>query len=103
MCVGNSAFSLTDDEYHGADSDGIGMGDLYCDGDLEAFVANYDGGANFVYMDQGNGSFIDSGQRLGNSASNAVALGDLDDDGDLDAFVANLEDQPNTVWLNNGW
>ena len=35
--------------------------------------------------DQGNGLFVDSGQRLGREASWGVALGDVDRDGDLGA------------------
>ncbi|TFG48287.1 MAG: hypothetical protein E4H33_04440, partial [Anaerolineales bacterium] len=53
---------------------------------------------------EGNRSFVDSGQRLGNGRSWDVALGDLDGDNDLDALVANgavgmIRSQ---VWLNDG-
>jgi len=51
--------------------------------------------------DQGNGLFVDSGQRLGSEASWGVALGDVDRDGDLDAVVANF-DAGAIVWLNDG-
>lgn len=48
---------------------------------------------------QGSGSFVDSGQTLGQDA-NDVALGDVDGDGDLDAAVAYNETAK--VWLNQG-
>jgi hypothetical protein len=68
---------------------------------LDAFVANYGGQANRVWVNDGSGSFSDSGQALGYSDSRAVALGDVDGDGDLDAFVANAN-QANRVWVNDG-
>ena len=62
-------------------------------------------GANRVWLNDGSGTFTDSGNSLGISKSFGVSLGDVDGDGDLDAFVANLFDasivaQPNRVWLN---
>ncbi|AKG53595.1 hypothetical protein DGWBC_0932 [Dehalogenimonas sp. WBC-2] len=79
-------------------SNDVALGDLNNDGFIDAFIAN--SGANQVYLNDGNGSFSDSGQSLGDSVSNGVSLGDLDGDGDLDAFVANGD--ANKVWLNNG-
>ena len=78
---------------------------------LDAFVVNTNDQANKIWLNDGSGTFIDSGQSLGASASYDVALGDLDGDGDLDAFVANNvgnysggygQSQPEKVWLNNG-
>ncbi len=88
----------------------VALGDLDGDGDLDAFVANSDVSEpqpNEVWLNDGSGSFADSGQRLGAEVSRGVALGDLDGDGDLDAFVANGDPEfgggePNTVWLNDG-
>lgn len=86
---------------------GVDLGDLDADGDLDIFVANGDalGGVspNLVWINDGSGTFEDSGQRLGSFASNAIALSDVDLDGDLDAFVANDAGQPNKVWLNDGF
>jgi len=79
----------------------VGLGDVDSDGDLDAFVVNYNGG-NKVWLNDGNGIFTDSGQNLGISNSHGVALGDVDCDGDLDAFVANFSNQANKVWLNDG-
>ena len=83
----------------------VALGDLDGDGDLDAMVANYLPGEinnqpNTVWINDGTGTFTNSGQALGNSRSHSVALGDLNGDGDLDAMVGNL-DQPNTVWMND--
>ena len=61
---------------------------------------------NLVWLNDGAGSFEDSGQRLGTRDSQAVALGDVDGDGDLDAFVANGQARApvrfDAIWLNDG-
>ena len=54
----------------------VAAGDLDGDGDLDAFLARSDGRPDEVWINDGGGSFIDSGQRLGDS----LALGDLDSD-----------------------
>jgi len=85
-------------------SSDVALGDVDLDGDLDAFVANYDedffGPANRVWLNDGSGIFTDSGQSLGSSDSRGAALGDVDGDGDLDAFVANFYEQPNKVYKN---
>jgi hypothetical protein len=100
----------------------VALDDLDGDGDLDAFAAGCCGGTtgssvsqpyNMVWLNDGTGSFQDSGQRLGILGSKAIALGDLDGDRDIDAFVGNSDsmidvhggdwhNQPNRVWLNDG-
>ncbi len=83
------------------DARGAALGDLNGDGWLDLFVANYGHGSE-VWLNDGAGALVDSGQRLGtNLNATSVALGDLDVDGDLDAIVTSWQ-QSNTVWLNNG-
>jgi len=59
-----------------------------------------------VLLNNGNGDFVDSGQRLendrlaGTAGSGAVALGDLDGDVDLDALVATSSGV--AIWINQG-
>ena len=89
-----------------SDSIGVALGDLDGDGDLDAWVVNFFGQANRVWINQGGdqggtpGTYVDSGQALGNSEATDVALGDLDGDGDLDAWVTNYFGQANRVWIN---
>ena len=88
------------------------LGDLDGDGDLDTYAAvlppkggDYDF-ADRILVNNGSGSFVDSGQRLendrlaGTAASGAVALGDLDGDGDLDALVATSSGA--AIWINQG-
>jgi uncharacterized repeat protein (TIGR01451 family) len=87
----------------------VALGDLDGDGDLDLFAPTLGpvagtGAPDQVWFNDGQGHFVDSGQRLGDALSVSVALGDLDGDGDLDAFVGmeSNQEQPNEVWLNDG-
>jgi hypothetical protein len=83
------------------------LGDVDADGDLDAVVAagGFFAEPNTVWINDGDGNFLDSGQALGNGYSIGCALGDLDKDGDLDAYVSNYHEffgEPDEVWLNDG-
>jgi len=82
----------------------LSLGDLDGDGDLDIFVGNE--GPNTVWVNDGNGNFIDNGQSLGQKKTTALILGDFDGDGDLDAVEGNSAIAPtesaNLVWINDG-
>ena len=101
---GNGGFTDSGQRLGQSVSMNTALGDIDGDGDLDAFVANSDwspSGPNIVWLNDGNGRFTFSGQRLGTANSFGLAMGDLDGDGDLDAWIANLGG-PNTIWLNDG-
>ncbi|MFC2071784.1 FG-GAP-like repeat-containing protein [Chloroflexota bacterium] len=98
---GYANFEYSGQSLGSSDSYDVSLGDVDCDGDLDAFVTNYSGQPNRVWLNDGSGNFTDSGQSLGSSYSHGVSLGDVDGDGDLDAFVNNYL-QANRVWLNDG-
>ncbi len=85
---GDGTFSLDAQEIGNNISQGVSLGDLDNDGDLDAFIINsYNGGQpNEIWLNNGEGHFIDSELRLGNDFSNDIKLGDIDNDGDLDAI-----------------
>ena len=93
---------------------GLGLGDLDGDGDLDIFMtcAHFGSGGGWskkpsrVYLNDGQGTFEDSGQDLGDAelSGNGVNLIDLDGDGDLDAHVIYYEvgGMADRVYLNDG-
>jgi hypothetical protein len=88
---------------------GVVFGDVDLDGDLDIYVAN-DSVPNFLYRNNGNGTFTDIGYRSGVSfneegreqAGMGVDLGDFDNDGDFDLFVTNFSQDTNTLYENLG-
>lgn len=75
----------------------VEIGDLDGDGDLDAFSIN--NGADKVWLNQGDATFIFAGQFLGSAHSTGIALGDLDGDGDLDTVTSNYDIAP-ALWIN---
>ena len=74
---------------------GVDAGDCDGDGDLDLYVTNFYGETNTLYLNSGNGTFIDATTERGLAAPSVSYLGwgtrffDFDLDGDLDLFVAN--------------
>ncbi|MBC7815936.1 MAG: VCBS repeat-containing protein, partial [Planctomycetaceae bacterium] len=103
---GTGRFTQSGQNFAISDVQRVALGDIDGDGDLDAFVARGDrspemGLPNEVWLNNGDGTFANSGQQLGSSLSVDVGLIDLDSDGDLDAFVANVEED-HEIWLNDG-
>ncbi|MHC4081691.1 MAG: FG-GAP repeat domain-containing protein [Planctomycetota bacterium] len=80
------------------------LGDLDGDGDLDGVVTNGDWESQHptrVLLNEGGGTFTDTGQPLTAAKWGRIALGDLDRDGDLDLVVTGFEQQAR-IWLNEG-
>ena len=91
----------------GGQSVGSGWGDYDNDGDLDLFVTNRWGEDNFLYSNNGDGTFtkVTTGNIVTDgSYSGGGSWGDYDNDGDLDLFVANGggSSQNNFLYANNG-
>ena len=74
---------------------GVDAGDIDRNGWLDIFVTNYSGETNTLYLNQGNGLYLDDTdlRGLGRPSIHSLAFGakfmDLDLDGWLDLYVAN--------------
>jgi len=80
----------------------VGLGDLDGDGDLDAVFANPMKTASAVWLNDGFGGFVDTGQEL-TKYGHGVGLADLDGDGDLDALIVTHQfSLPGRIYLNDG-
>ena len=94
------------DGYYGL---GVICSDFDGDGLVDIFVAN-DSTPNFLYHNNGDGTFKDIGFASGTAVnengseqgSMGVTLGDYDNDGKLDLFITNFDDDYNTLYHNDG-
>ena len=95
----------------GPDGKGLGVvvADLNNDGLPDVYVAN-DTTPNFLFINQGQGRFLESANLLGcavsgeglSQASMGVALGDYDQNGWLDLYCTNFTREANTLYKNLG-
>jgi hypothetical protein len=88
---------------------GVICSDFDGDGLVDIYVAN-DSTPNFLYHNNGDGTFKDIGFVSGTAVnengseqgSMGVTLGDYDHDGKLDLFITNFDDDYNTLYHNDG-
>lgn len=88
---------------------GIVCGDFDDDGRVDVFVAN-DMLSDFLWMNQGDGTFAEEGMMRGcsldHSGTAKAGMGaiadDVDHDGDLDVMVCNIVRQTDSFFLNEG-
>lgn len=111
---GDGTFSDVSKKAGVSDADGYyGLGvicsDFDGDGLVDIFVAN-DSTPNFLYHNNGDGTFKDVGFSSGTAlnengseqGSMGVTLGDYNHDGRLDLFITNFDDDYNTLYHNDG-
>ena len=88
---------------------GVSTADFDGDGWIDIYVAN-DGTENLLWINQGDGTFRDTGLLAGaalsemgmTEASMGVDAGDFDNDGDEDLFMTHLNGQGNNLYVNDG-
>jgi len=97
----------------GNDVEGKGLGVVFADydddGDADIYVAN-DGERNFLYVNNGDGTFFDDALLAGvgfsedgrPEAGMGTDWGDYDGDGRLDVVVTNLSRETNSLYRNIG-
>ena len=75
--------------------------DLDKDGDLDLYIGALND-PNRVYLNDGSGSFTDTGQRLADEQTLGIEAGDIDGDGDIDVYESTGGGDINRFWFNDG-
>jgi VCBS repeat protein len=87
---------------------GVAWSDVDGDGRPDLFVAN-DAGPNFLYKNNGNGTFVDVALQAGTALSEngkeqgsmGVAIADYDHSGGWSIFVTNFSDEYNALYRHD--
>jgi tetratricopeptide (TPR) repeat protein len=107
----NSATEFID---NGISSEGLAAGDINKDGNIDIYLANYEGSDNTYYHDnlyfgKGDGSFEEVTYQNGAIphdskplAGRGVNMGDFNNDGLLDIYVSNYRLTRNLLYVNLG-
>lgn len=107
---GDATFGTTPQTLDGVAADsqsrGADVADLDGDGDLDAVVAYGYFGPSTVWLNDGTGNLVSTGQGIGSADVQNVTLADFDGDGDIDAFLAacgpSTQGRASQVYLNDG-
>lgn len=83
------------------DSEDIAIADFNGDGSLDIFIVSEDNQTNEYYLNNGNGTFTDVGNRIPvTGISNAVLTSDINRNGFPDIIIGN--NGQNVILINNG-
>jgi len=83
------------------DSEDIGIADFDLDGDLDIIVVSEDDKTNELYLNNGDGTFSDGGDRIPvTGTSNSVIVVDVNSDGASDIMIGN--NGQNKLLINDG-
>ncbi|GAA4271530.1 hypothetical protein GCM10022258_08240 [Aquimarina gracilis] len=83
------------------DSEDIGIADFDLDGDPDIIVVSEDDKTNELYLNNGEGTFTDAGNRIPvTGTSNSVVVYDVNNDGAPDVLIGN--NGQNNVLINDG-
>lgn len=98
--VSGSSFTPAGSNFHIYDVD---LADLDGDGDLDVFASNaYESPTanSYVFLNNGTGTFTDSGQNVQAGGTYNSFLGDIDGDGDMDLVTGGYISYPK-LWVND--
>ena len=96
------SFMESDQDLGLAETVQAGLGDLDGDGDLDAVFADPMRTTSQVWLNNGSGGFVNTGQEL-TQYGHGVGLADFDGDGDLDAVIVCHQAILSTkIYLNDG-